>query len=302
MTTPETSPATAKPGMPPWAKKAIGIAVMAVVLVIAYFILAAFLPRWWAQRIASLANGSFSAGIAWGLLFGLVCTLVPLIFFRAVWQVRKRKHARIMQITALALGVIFALPNLLSLTVVLGNNNAAHAGERILDVDGPGFRGASVVGAVLGVALFLGLVALGYMYKKRGKDLDKMRGELKQHEPQEQGRGSGSGNLSQLFDRVLRPTPTPTVPAATSPASGTAQCPANVQARTRIALTGRTACSILSRLKCRECMSHTKIRNIAAGIVTAADAANVEMCASPTASSTATSMPAPMAAADPNTK
>ena len=46
---------------------------MAVVLVIAYFILAAFLPRWWAQRIASLANGSFSAGIAWGLLFGLVC-------------------------------------------------------------------------------------------------------------------------------------------------------------------------------------------------------------------------------------
>ncbi len=147
MTTPETSPATAKPGMPPWAKKAIGIAVMAVVLVIAYFILAAFLPRWWAQRIASLANGSFSAGIAWGLLFGLVCTLVPLIFFRAVWQVRKRKHARIMQITALALGVIFALPNLLSLTVVLGNNNAAHAGERILDVDGPGFRGASVVGA-----------------------------------------------------------------------------------------------------------------------------------------------------------
>jgi preprotein translocase subunit SecG len=116
-----------------------------------------------------------------------VCTLVPLIFFRAVWQVRKRKHARIMQITALALGVIFALPNLLSLTVVLGNNNAAHAGERILDVDGPGFRGASVVGAVLGVALFLGLVALGYMYKKRGKDLDKMRGELKQHEPQSKG-------------------------------------------------------------------------------------------------------------------
>src|SRR3546814_20160140 len=94
MTTPETSPATAKPGMPPWAKKAIGIAVMAVVLVIAYFILAAFLPRWWAQRIASLANGSFSAGIAWGLLFGLVCTLVPLIFFRAVWQEIGRASCR----------------------------------------------------------------------------------------------------------------------------------------------------------------------------------------------------------------
>lgn len=188
MTTPETSPAAAKPGMPPWAKKAIGTAVMVVALVIAYFILAAFLPRWWAQRIASLAHGSFGAGIAWGLFFGLVCTLVPLICLRVIWQVRRRKRARIMQLAALVVGVIFAVPNLLTLTVVLGTNNAAHAGERILDVDGPGFRGASVVGAVLAVVLFLVLNALGYLYAKRGRELDRMRGgDLKQRERQSKG-------------------------------------------------------------------------------------------------------------------
>ncbi|NMD60926.1 hypothetical protein EEB13_24575 [Rhodococcus sp. WS3] len=187
MTTQQAPSAATTSGMPPWAKKAIMIGVAAVVLVITYFILAAYLPRWWSQRIASLADGSFSGGIAWGVMFGLVCTLVPLLFFRAIWQVRKRKHARPMQIGALVLGVIFALPNLLTLSIVLGNSNAAHAGERVLDVDGPGFRGASVLGAIIGVALFVGIVFLGYRYKKRGKEIDKMRGDLKQHEPQSKG-------------------------------------------------------------------------------------------------------------------
>ncbi len=60
----------AKSGLPAWAKKAIGIAVLLVVLVIAYFILAAYLPRAWAQNVGGLANGSFGGGILWGLLFG----------------------------------------------------------------------------------------------------------------------------------------------------------------------------------------------------------------------------------------
>ncbi len=187
MTTPETSPATAKPGMPPWAKKAIGIAVMAVVLVIAYFILAAFLALVGAAHCV-VGERQFQRRNRVGAAVRSPCA--P--WSRSSSSGRSGRCASASMLEscrslALALGVIFALPNLLSLTVVLGNNNAAHAGERILDVDGPGFRGASVVGAVLGVALFLGLVALGYMYKKRGKDLDKMRGELKQHEPQSKG-------------------------------------------------------------------------------------------------------------------
>ncbi|WP_424805369.1 hypothetical protein [Rhodococcus sp. 27YEA15] len=177
MTTPETSPATATTGMPPWAKKAIAIAGVVVALIIAYFILSAFLPRWWSQRVGSLGGKTFSAGIAWGLMFGLVCTLVPLMFFRAVWQVRRFKYARVVQIASLVLGVIFALPNLLTLTIVLGSGNAAHAGQRTLDTDAPGFRGASLLGAIIGAVLFLGIVYLGYRYDKRGKELDNIRGE-----------------------------------------------------------------------------------------------------------------------------
>lgn len=198
MTTPEKTSATTAPGMPPWAKKAIGIAVMVVVLVVTYFILAAYLPRWWSQRIASLADGSFSGGIAWGVMFGLVCTLIPLLFFRAIWQVRKRKHAREMQIGALVVGVIFALPNLLTLSIVLGNSSAAHAGERVLDVDGPGFRGASVLGAVIGVALFVGIIFLGYMYNKRGKELSKLRGDAAQAE----SKAKGEPAKSELKDKA----------------------------------------------------------------------------------------------------
>lgn len=180
MTTSQAPSASPTTGMPEWAKKAIKIAVIAVVLVITYFILAAYLPRWWSQRVASLADGSFSAGIAWGVMFGLVCTLIPLLLFRAIWQVRKRKHAREMQIGALVLGVIFALPNLLTLSIVLGNSSAAHAGERVLDVDGPGFRGASVLGALIGVALFAGIFFLGYRYNKRGREISKLRSNAAQ--------------------------------------------------------------------------------------------------------------------------
>ncbi|MHA6737802.1 hypothetical protein [Rhodococcus erythropolis] len=187
MTTPETSPATAKPGMPPWAKKAIGIAVMAVVLVLTFFILRATVPRGWANFVRSLVGGSYSSGLAWGLMFGVLCTLVPLLLFRAVWQVRKFKYARPVQIGLVIAGVVVAVPNLLTLAIATGNYLSAEQGRMQFATDAPGFRGATLTGAIVGAVLFVGFLVLGYMYKKRGKDLDKMRGELKQHEPQSKG-------------------------------------------------------------------------------------------------------------------
>ena len=41
---------------------------------------------------------------------------------------------------------------------MLGTGNAAHAGDRTLDVRAPAFRGASLAGALLAV-LVLGLIA-----------------------------------------------------------------------------------------------------------------------------------------------
>lgn len=160
-----------------WMKRGIAVLITAIVAVILYFILAAFLPRWWAGQIGSLIGGSFTRGIGTGLTIGLLCTLVPLLLIGFAFLSR----GRLKNVPALLLcgvGVIVAIPNLLTLGVVLGANNASHAGQRILDVDAPGFRAASLWGAIIGllVALFVGWFVWGY--RRRGKKVK----EYKAHE------------------------------------------------------------------------------------------------------------------------
>ncbi|RDI49725.1 permease [Nocardia mexicana] len=159
-----------KPATTTWRNRIIaGVAVVAV-LVAAYFILAAFIPRWWAQRIANMSgHGSFAKGIWSGLALGFVCTLVPLLLLLFAVTVWKRRGGRFLAGVAAVLAVAAALPNLMTLTIVLGGNNAAHAGERILDVDAPGFRGASLTAAIVAAAIFLLLVfvVVRRRYRKR---------------------------------------------------------------------------------------------------------------------------------------
>jgi hypothetical protein len=164
MTAEATSPApksgsTAK-------RKAIVAGVGVVVLVVAYFVLAAFLPRWWSLRVADLATGTFHKGILWGLVFGVVCTLVPLLFFYSAWSGRKRRGAKFVAIVSVVLAVVTAIPNLLTLSIVLGGNNAAHAGERTLDTEAPGFRGATATGAIIAVVVF---VLLAFVLVRAGR-------------------------------------------------------------------------------------------------------------------------------------
>lgn len=174
-TAPEQVPA--RSGMPPWLKKAIWIGVLGVVLIIAYFILAAFLPRWWALRVGGLTAGNLGHGIMWGLVFGVLCTFVPLLLFWLAWRLRKRRRVRWLRFTLLVLGLAAAMPNLLTLTVVFGGGNAAHAGQRIMDVDATGFRGATLVGAVVGALLFTAVVVLNVVYRRRGREMKDMRTE-----------------------------------------------------------------------------------------------------------------------------
>ncbi|MFI7003187.1 permease [Nocardia sp. NPDC050175] len=136
-----------------------GLAVLAV-LFIAYFILSAFIPRWWAQRIAEMVNGSFAKGIGWGLVFGGVCTVIPLFLLLFALRVWRRRAGRFMAGAAVVVALLVAIPNLMTLTIVLGGSNAAHAGQRILDVDAPAFRGATMAGAIAAAAIWLAALAL----------------------------------------------------------------------------------------------------------------------------------------------
>ncbi|MFX0573818.1 permease [Nocardia nepalensis] len=143
--------------VPRWRNRIIALLVSAVVLVVSYFVLAAFIPRWWAQRIADLSHGSFAKGIGWGLTFGTLCTAVPLILLLIAPLVWRRRYGRYIAAVSAAAALVTAIPNLMTLTIVLGDGNGAHAGQRILDVDAPGFRGATLLGAIVAALVVLGV-------------------------------------------------------------------------------------------------------------------------------------------------
>jgi hypothetical protein len=139
-----------------WRTRVIGALVLIVVLVCTYFVLAAFLPRWWAQRVADMSgHGSFPKGIGWGFSLGLLSTLIPLLLLLLGATVWRRKGGRFIAGASAMIAVLAALPNLMTLSIVLGGNTAAHAGQRILDVDAPGFRGATLIGAVIAAIVWL---------------------------------------------------------------------------------------------------------------------------------------------------
>ncbi|MFD2793521.1 hypothetical protein ACFS27_08165 [Promicromonospora vindobonensis] len=170
--TPAPSGARWRPDWRDVGKRLIGVAVVIVAVWLIYLFLDAFLPRWWAQMIGNAVDGSFAAGAWWGLLIGAVFTLAPVLLLaqailtRRSWQVRSG---------FLALAVVFSVPNLLTLGIVLGTSAAAHAGERILDVDGPAFRGGTAWGAVIGGIVALTIVTMGVLYRRRGARLRELR-------------------------------------------------------------------------------------------------------------------------------
>lgn len=152
-----------------WKKILILGAAALVLLVAGYFILGAFIPRWWAQRIGKTVGGSFTTGTLLGLCIAFTATLVPLFVFTLALRPRARWK---MRIAWFVLALILAVPNLCTLTVVVGGGSGAHAAQRIMDVDAPAFRGASLVGVVIAALVYLVVMffVLRRRLGKRGKD------------------------------------------------------------------------------------------------------------------------------------
>lgn len=156
-------------------RRIVFVVIGAASLVIAYLIGAAVLPRWWAQRIGGVVDGRLIFGNMLGFAVGLFFTMLPLFVLAAGWRFRKGwRRAMVFLFVAL----IVAIPNLLTVGIVVGSGNAAHAGERILDVDGPGFRGGSLVGAILGAVLALMLLWLIVSRGHNKRKVGELRSEL----------------------------------------------------------------------------------------------------------------------------
>ena len=133
-------------------------------LVVLYLIGAAIIPRWWAQRVADVVDDRMTVGALFGLFIGLVFTVVPLVVAWIIVRLRSPRRTWKGWLGWLGVVALTAAPNLMTLGIVTGNSNGAHAGDRILDVDGPGFRLWSLIGAILGVAA---VVAVWYLARSR---------------------------------------------------------------------------------------------------------------------------------------
>lgn len=168
-------------------RRAITAAVVVVGALVAWWIIAATVPRWWAQRIGNVIDGRLTYGTFVGVVVGLLFTAVPLAVLWAGWRWRKgwrdggwKRFAVFVVVAAL-----LATPNLATLGIVFGTRSAAHAGERILDVDGPGFRGGSLVGAVLGALAVGGVMWLAGSRRRNKRRAGEYRRQLDARPPAE---------------------------------------------------------------------------------------------------------------------
>lgn len=135
---------------PNWGRRLLWAGGLFVGFVVVTLIASAVVPRWWAHRIGDQVDGSITQGTTLGLVYGFAFTFLPLMAI--VLLLRWRTTWKTIT-AAFVIGVLLALPNLMTLSIVLGTGDAAHAGDRTLDVEAPAFRGASLVGATVGFLL-----------------------------------------------------------------------------------------------------------------------------------------------------
>ncbi len=146
-----------------WGRRFLWIGGLLVVLVLAVLVASATVPRWWAHRVGDQVDGSITQGTTLGLVYGFVFTLLPIVAIVLILRWRRTWKTIV---AAILIGVLLALPNLMTLSIVVGRGNAAHAGDRTLDVDAPAFRGASLVGAIVAGLL---LVFVGWLMISRDR-------------------------------------------------------------------------------------------------------------------------------------
>lgn len=165
-----------QPGVAPgrWVTRTVFVLVTIATAYLLFRISAAFFPRWWAQRVADQVDGRFTAGTLWGLFYGFVFTFIPVLI---LFQARRSIFKWSGKLVVAAIAVLVAAPNWLTLSVTAGNSNAAHAGERILDVDGPGFRAATLIGVVIGAGLAVIVSGTSIAMKRRKNEVKRLRGE-----------------------------------------------------------------------------------------------------------------------------
>ena len=160
-------------------RRAATVAVWLVAVVVLALIGSAVLPRWWSHRIGDQVNGSITSGITLGLFYGFVFMFVPVAL---LWFTFRKRRTLKTALVLVVVAIVLAAPNLMTLGIVLGSGNAAHAGQRTMDVEAPDFRASSLTGALVALAALGGIAYLVVSRHRAHEREAKLRNEL--HPPQ----------------------------------------------------------------------------------------------------------------------
>ena len=157
-----------------WVKRIVLAVLLLAVAYIGFRVSAAFFPRWWAHRIGDQVDDRLTIGTLWGAFYGFVFTFIPVLL---LFQIRRRFFNWTWRIIVAVIALLLAAPNWLTLSVVAGDSKAAHAGERIFDVEAPGFRAGTLGGVVGGALLAIVITGASMQMKHRKNEVKRLRGE-----------------------------------------------------------------------------------------------------------------------------
>lgn len=152
------------PGLSTKNKVILGVGTL-IIIVIGYFILQRLLPDWWGTTMGNRINRSVTSGTFWGLFLGIIGSAIPLLLaLLAILSIHKGPK-KIASIVMGLVALVLLIPNLLTLSIVVGSGQGATAGRMQLDLFGPGFRGATLVGVIIGIVI--GVAADFYLLGRR---------------------------------------------------------------------------------------------------------------------------------------
>jgi hypothetical protein len=157
---------------PAWLVRTIIGAVIAVVLVIAFWIASATVPVMWANTISQQVGRNLGAGIPLGMFYGFVFSFVPVV---VGWQAHHKKLHKWVRISILVLAVLLTIPNLMTLAVLNGTSNAA-VSARVIWSGGANWFGLwSSIFMVLGVCAGIAVVVMARAWRRRGKAIREVK-------------------------------------------------------------------------------------------------------------------------------
>ncbi|MGG5175611.1 hypothetical protein ACQQCD_11470 [Pseudarthrobacter sp. J1763] len=162
-----------------WVAKLVLIVVAIAIAVVAYFILAAILPRWWADTIAGQIKRDLGASILVGVFYGFVFTFVPLL---VAWQATNKRVSWPWKFVIVLIAVAIATPNLLTAGILIGSSESAHAGQRTLSIDAGFFSTWTTISAIAAAVIFVILLILWTAWRRNRRTVKRLKTEQRAQE------------------------------------------------------------------------------------------------------------------------